>query len=71
VIGVEWPSYYERAPRAVAEAQDDIWAGYAEGSVRPVIWKVLPLAGLVDALEAIESRESHGKVVIDVGPAPA
>jgi NADPH:quinone reductase len=66
VIGVEWPSYYARNREAVVEAQNDIWAGYAEGTLRPIIWKTLPLDRVPEALEAIESRESYGKIVIDV-----
>jgi NADPH:quinone reductase len=67
VIGVEWPSYYAHAPEVVAAAQDDIWAGYREGSLRPIIWKRVPLEAVPDALAALESRESYGKIVIDVG----
>jgi NADPH:quinone reductase-like Zn-dependent oxidoreductase len=45
--------------------QDDVWAGYREGALRPIIWKTLPLGGVPEALAAIESRDSYGKVVID------
>jgi NADPH2:quinone reductase len=66
VIGVEWPSYYARHRAAVVQAQDDIWAGYAEGTLRPIIWKTLSLDEVSEALEAMESRESYGKIVISV-----
>jgi NADPH2:quinone reductase len=66
IVGVEWPSYYI-ANREVLEAvQEDIWAGYRDGALRPIIWKTLPLAGLPEALAAIESRDSYGKIVIDL-----
>ena len=67
VIGVEWPGYYTHAPEVLAGVQDDIWAGYREGSLRPIIWKTLPLESVPEALAAIELRESYGKIVIDLG----
>jgi NADPH2:quinone reductase len=66
VVGVEWPSYLTHNRQVLVDAQEDIWAGYREGAVRPVISRVLPLTGVADALAAIEARESYGKIVIDV-----
>jgi NADPH2:quinone reductase len=66
LIGVEWPSYLEHGREALTEVQGDIWAGYRDGSLRPVISRVLPLSGVPEALAALESRESYGKIVIDV-----
>jgi NADPH2:quinone reductase len=66
VIGVEWPGYYSHAPEILAGIQEDIWAGYRDGSLRPIIWKALPLESVPEALSAIESRESYGKIVIDM-----
>jgi NADPH2:quinone reductase len=65
VIGVEWPGYYSHKREAIVEAQEDIWAGYREGGLRPVVWKTLRLEQVPEALEAIESRESYGKIVIE------
>jgi NADPH2:quinone reductase len=66
VVGVNWPEYGARDPEVLREAQEDIWAGCADGSLRPVIWKTLPLEAVPDALAAIEDRASYGKIVIDV-----
>jgi NADPH2:quinone reductase len=66
IIGVNWPGYHVRERDVIVAAQEDIWAGYIEGSLRPVTWKRLPLESLPDALAAIESRESYGKVVIEM-----
>lgn len=66
VVGVEWPSYLTHDRQVLVETQEDIWAGYREGTLRPVISRVLPLTGVVGALTAIEARESYGKIVIDV-----
>lgn len=69
LIGVEWPSYLQHAPDVLREIQQDVWQGYREGALRPVIWKTLPLDGAGEALAAIESRDSYGKIVIDVAGA--
>jgi NADPH2:quinone reductase len=66
VVGVNWPGYRVRNRSVLERAQEDIWRGYAEGQLRPVIWKTLPFGGLPDALSAIQSRESYGKIVIDL-----
>ena len=66
VIGVEWPRYLQHDRQVLLDIQDDVWAGYRDGSLRPVISKVETLADVPRALAAIESRESYGKIVIDV-----
>jgi len=65
VIGVEWPSYHAAHLNVLLQVQDDIWSGYRDRSLRPIIWKTLPLADVPAALAAIESRDSYGKIVID------
>ena len=50
-----------RPAGAAVDAQEDIWAGYREGALRPVISRVLPLTGVVDALAAIEARRATGR----------
>lgn len=66
VVGVNWPEYRVRDRQVLTRAQDDIWAGYREGALVPVIWKTLPFDALPEALAAIEDRASYGKIVIDV-----
>jgi NADPH2:quinone reductase len=66
VVGVNWPDYRVRDREVLVDAQEDIWAGYRDGSLKPVIWKEMPLESLPEALAAIESRESYGKIAITV-----
>lgn len=66
IVGVNWPDHRVRDREVLDAAQEDIWAGYRDGSLRPVTWKTLPLESLPDALAAIESREAYGKVAIEV-----
>jgi hypothetical protein len=42
IIGVEWPSYHAAHRNVLLAVQDDIWAGYREGALRPVIWSPPP-----------------------------
>jgi NADPH2:quinone reductase len=67
IIGVNWPDYRARDPGVLEAAQADIWDGYRDGALRPVVWKALPFESVPDALTAIESRESYGKIAINVG----
>ncbi len=66
VVGVNWPGYARHDLNALRAAQADIWAGHADGSLRPIIWKTLPLTALPEALAALEDRAGYGKIVIDV-----
>jgi putative PIG3 family NAD(P)H quinone oxidoreductase len=52
----------EIARRAVAE----LWPGFADGSLRPVIDRVLPLDRVVDAHRAMEQGGHTGKIVLQV-----
>jgi NADPH2:quinone reductase len=64
IIGLHWGAYAHHAPEAFHQAHDVLCRMYAEGTIKPVVWKVFPLAQLPDALSAIESRASYGKVVV-------
>ncbi len=66
VVGVNWPEYRAKDPAVLAAAQDDIWQGYLDGDLVPVVWRTLPFSAVPEALAAIESRESYGKIVIKV-----
>ena len=53
----------EKAPlmrRLVAE----VWPGFADGSLRPVIDRVLPLERVAEAHAALEAGEAVGKIVL-------
>lgn len=42
----------------------DVWPGFADGSLRPVIDRVLPLEQVAEAHAALEAGEVFGKVVL-------
>jgi NADPH2:quinone reductase len=64
VVGLFWGQYLIRDPQKVRDAHTALCAMYAAGSIKPLVWKRYPLAELPDALGALESRASHGKVVV-------
>ena len=66
VIGVHWGMYNERDPGTVKRWMGELLALVAGGRLRPVIFKSYPLRDAAQALAAIASRESYGKVVLTV-----
>lgn len=48
----------------------EVWPGFADGTLRPVIDRVLPLERVADAHAALEAGDVVGKVVLTVGPTP-
>jgi NADPH:quinone reductase len=64
VVGVYWGAYLLREPARAHAAHDALIELYRAGTLRPTVWRTLPLAELPDALAALESRASHGKIVV-------
>lgn len=64
VIGLYWGAYQAHDPARVVAAHDALCDLVARGACRPLIWKQLPLTALPEALEALESRQSHGKIAV-------
>jgi NADPH2:quinone reductase len=64
VVGLFWGAYQMHDPKKVVDAHAALCELVAAGTIRPVIWKELPLAELPSALAALESRASHGKIAV-------
>jgi NADPH2:quinone reductase len=64
VVGVHWGYYQRRGSPLVQEWQDALMKLYGEGRIRPVIYRTYPLREAAQALAALSSRESYGKVVL-------
>ncbi len=64
VVGVHWGLYQERGSPLVDRWMADLLALVERGTLRPVVWKTFPLAQAAQALAAIATRESYGKVVL-------
>jgi len=65
IIGLNWGNYQLHKPEAIQAAQAVLYDIYNQGAIKPVIYKQYPMAGLPEALEAIESRKSFGKVILE------
>jgi NADPH:quinone reductase len=64
IVGLHWGNYAFHAPELMHQAHAALCELYAAGKIRPVIFRELPLASLPEALELLESRRSHGKLVV-------
>jgi NADPH:quinone reductase len=64
IVGLYWGAYQLRDPAAIQAAHEALSAYVARGELAPLVWKELPLAELPEALAALESRASWGKIVV-------
>jgi NADPH:quinone reductase len=64
VLGVHWGLYRQRDAAMVRRWMVELLKLAEARQVRPVIWRSLRLAQAAEALAAIASRESYGKVVL-------
>jgi NADPH:quinone reductase len=64
IVGLYWGAYQLRDPAKIQVAHQALTEHVARGEIAPVVWRSLPLAELPDALAALESRASWGKVVV-------
>lgn len=71
-VGVHWGAYASNEPEAVEGVWRGIMSMYADGKFKPVLFdRTYMLEELADAVEAIESRKTWGKVVVQVRPPTA
>jgi len=54
--------------RIIRELTERVWPQIEEGSIRPVIHRVLPIAQAEKAHAVLECRENTGKVVLRIAP---
>ncbi|MBZ0237583.1 MAG: NADPH:quinone oxidoreductase family protein [Deltaproteobacteria bacterium] len=64
LVGLFWGAYQLHDPGKVRAAHDALCQLVADGKLRPLVWKELPLAELPAALAALEGRQSHGKIAV-------
>ena len=64
VVGLHWGAYQQHEPARIPEVVGALFRMYAAGTIRPVIGARYPLDRVADALEALGSRRTHGKVVL-------
>jgi NADPH:quinone reductase len=64
VVGVHWSAYPEREPAAVQRCFAALRELAASGAIRPLLYRQLPMSKLAEALDALASRQSWGKIVV-------
>lgn len=64
VTGVHWSDYRERDPERVRRAQEELYALYGEGKLKPEITARYPLERFAEALARFETRQVQGKIVL-------
>jgi NADPH:quinone reductase len=65
VVGLQWGAYKMFAPEKVEAAHRELGKLFSAGKINPVVYeKRFTLEQLVDAMDALTSREAYGKVVV-------
>ncbi len=64
LVGVFWGDFARREPEANVRMLEELAAWYAQGRVKPVIDRVLPMAELKQAFALMASRKVRGKLVM-------
>ncbi|PYM53089.1 MAG: hypothetical protein DMD79_27050 [Candidatus Rokuibacteriota bacterium] len=64
VVGVHWGAYQRRGSPLVDAWMDALFSLYEKGQLRPVVYRTYRLRDAARALQALATRESHGKVVL-------
>jgi len=66
VVGVNWGAHETKQPERSRATYDGLFELYAAGSIAPVISARYPLEELTEALEALGTRRTHGKLVVEL-----
>ncbi len=64
IVGVFWGDFSRREPKANAAMMAELAKWYAEGKVKPVIDRTMPMADLKEAYAHMGSRGVKGKLVM-------
>jgi NADPH2:quinone reductase len=64
VTGLHWGAHQSKEPAKIPRVFDALLELHRKGAIRPVIFDRFPLERLPDALEALGSRRSWGKVLV-------
>ena len=66
VVGVFWGEFTQREPQRHADALAELAGWYAQGRIKPVIDRRLPISELREAFALMSGRQVRGKLVLDV-----
>ena len=63
VVGLHWGLYGKVMPKLIRETNERLIRLYEEGTIEPLIYRVVPFAEVPQALELLGDRKTWGKVV--------
>ena len=66
VMGLYWGGYLRFNPEALHHSLEQVFGLYTQGGLKPHIGATYPFDALPAALDALRSRKSTGKVVIEI-----
>jgi NADPH2:quinone reductase len=66
VMGLYWGGYLRFNPEALQHSLEQVFGFYTQGGLKPHIGALYPFDALPAALDALRSRKSTGKVVIEI-----
>ncbi|WP_438034014.1 NADPH:quinone oxidoreductase family protein [Sorangium sp. So ce204] len=64
VVGLYWGTYSRARPDLTRSAQDELYALYGQGAIKPLVSAAPPMADAKAAMKAVASRATTGKVVL-------
>jgi NADPH2:quinone reductase len=64
VAGLQWTDYRAREPGRVLQVQEELYALYGAGKLKPEITAHYPLERFAEALARFEARQVQGKIVL-------
>ena len=64
IVGVFWGEFAKREPKANAAMMAQLASWYAQGRIKPVIDRAMPMADLPAAFARMGSRAVQGKLVL-------
>ncbi len=64
VVGVFWGDFVKREPQANAAALMQLATWYAQGKIKPVLDRQLPMSAIREAYERMGTRQVQGKLVL-------
>src|SRR5262245_48857381 len=67
VVGVYWGGFLEHYPEYMREAQEALFRMYEAGQIKPIVSQTFALADAVKALNALATRKTFAKVVLNIG----
>ena len=68
VVGCYWGAWAERQPQLSREADEQLFAAVARGTLRPRVSEALPMASFAQGLQRLARRQATGRIVLRVKP---